>query len=479
MTRFRAFAGWDTSLIRKWLARLHVWKQDLFDQTQKRLTVQYSLLLTVFLAVFIVIVYFLVNVAITIEQERQLQAITDQEAVMMNEALVDGVLSQDEFENLNTIRQSGNQFFYYVVSPDGKLLFGDEFIHPLRPQVLQLVHGWVPDSRQQIRYETIMLPGHPHRHARQGPQFDRSLELMITGRAIYQGDQLIGIFYTGKDMSSTTQLLHRMTMVLIFLGILFSGGALWLSFQMSKRAMVPIRQSFQRQREFVADASHELRTPLSILHSSLDVFELEEGERFSDFSRNVLANMKDELRRMTKLISDMLTIARSDSGYPDLQYESFDFLPSVEQLVRSTQTLAHDKGIRLHLHAPASLPVYGDHERLKQLLYILLDNAIKYTPKDGEVNLTLSIESPEKHPSLTLIVQDTGIGIPLEDQERIFDRFYRVDKNRSKQMGGTGLGLAIAKWIVQAHNGTIKVASTPGSGSTFTVKIPLPQQAKA
>ncbi|MED1854675.1 ATP-binding protein [Brevibacillus borstelensis] len=237
--------------------------------------------------------------------------------------------------------------------------------------------------------------------------------------------------------------------------------------------MIPIRQSFQRQKEFVADASHELRTPLSILNSSLDVFEMEDGEHLSDFSKTVLVNMKDEVKRMAKMVSDLLTLARSETDRPALTVERFDLVPTIEQLVSSTGPLAQSKNISLHHHMPSILIVYGDHERIKQLLYILVDNAIKYTPPGGEVHLTVSVEAREKQTMILIKVRDTGVGIAPEDAERIFDRFYRVEKNRSRKMGGTGLGLAIAKWIVEIHQGNIHVSSVPGQGSTFTVALPI------
>lgn len=458
-------------MITDWFSRLRFWKNDLFVHTQNRLTVQYSILLMVFLTLFIGIVYFLVDIGISYEQNRQLRMITEQEVKWIEEALRDGILSQEEYDNLNRIRESRNQFFYYVVDANGQLLFGDEFIPRAKPQILGLVQGWIP-AANEIRYGTVTVPP-PPRRGKPLPPMDGQLELMMTGRPIFQGVQLKGIFYTGIDISFTNHLLKRLLTILTALGILFLGIALLLSYFMSKRAMIPIRRSFQRQREFVADASHELRTPLSILQSSLDVFEMEEGEQLSAFARNVLFNMKDEVRRMTKLVSDLLTLARSDSGYPDLQYEYADVIPSVEQMIRSTQTMAASKKIALKLDAPPAVMVYGDHERVKQLLYILLDNAIKYTPSGGEIQVTLSVDESENPPVLCLSVRDTGIGIPPEEQNRIFDRFYRVDKNRSKQMGGTGLGLAIAKWIVEAHHGTITVSSNPGNGSTFTATIPL------
>lgn len=455
----------------KILSHIRHWRKDLFIHTQNRLALQYSLILMIFLTLFIAIVYFLVNTFITFDQERQLQSVADQQTKMIVDSLRDGKLSQIELETLNTMQESNNQSFYFMVNSNGQPLFGDAFIPRFESDILTLLRGWVPQLRE-IRYETMTLPP-PRRGPHPSPRDDRQIALMMTGRSIYMKDQMVGIYYTGKDISFVHELMQRLLLILVILGTLFLGFALLLSYFMSKRAMIPIRVSFQRQREFVADASHELRTPLSILNSSIDVLEMEEGDALSDYSQKVLFNMKDEVRRMTKLVSDLLTLARTDSGAAQIKCESFDFIPSVEQLVRSMQTLAQSKNISLDLHAPSSIWVYADQERLKQLLYILLDNAIKYTPNEGEIILSLTVDQTEKTKSLYIAVQDTGIGISPDEQHRIFDRFFRADKNRSRQMGGTGLGLAIAKWIVESHKGTIQVSSLPGEGSTFNVKMPI------
>lgn len=455
----------------KVLSSIRHWKKDLFIHTQNRLAFQYSIIMMIFLTLFITIVYFLVNTFIRFDQERQLQSIADQQTKIILDSLGDGILSQMELEALNAMQESNNQSFYFMVNLKGKPLFGDTFIPRLESDILLQLKGWMPQFRE-IRYATMTLPP-PRRSPHAPPREERHINLMMTGRPIYIKDQIAGIYYTGKDISFIHELMHRLLLTLVLLGSFFLGFALLLSYFMSKRAMIPIRHSFQRQREFVADASHELRTPLSILNTSIDVLEMEEGEHLSDYSQKVLFNMKDEVRRMTKLVGDLLTLARTDSGTAQLKCESFDFIPSLEQLVRSTQTLAHSKNISLNLHAPSTLLVYADHERLKQLLYILLDNAIKYSPDGGEVNLTLSVDLAVKTRSLHIAVQDTGVGISPDDQQRIFDRFFRADKNRSRQMGGTGLGLAIAKWIVESHQGTIQVSSFPGEGSTFSVRLPI------
>jgi signal transduction histidine kinase len=175
---------------------------------------------------------------------------------------------------------------------------------------------------------------------------------------------------------------------------------------------------------------------------------------------------------MTNLVSDLLTLARSDSDRVELKTETFDFRQNAEKAIASLEPLAASKKINLELHAPENVFVNGDSEKLSQLLYILIDNGIKYTPDGGIVNLDISNERDE----LFIKVKDTGIGIKPDDHKRIFDRFYRADKSRARQMGSHGLGLAIAKWIVDIHNGTIQVNSELGKGSMFIIRIPLSNQ---
>ena len=234
------------------------------------------------------------------------------------------------------------------------------------------------------------------------------------------------------------------------------------------KMMDELESSITRQKRFVEDASHELRTPLSVLLSSIDAMEMTIDTEKDDFSRKLLFNMKDEVKRMTNLVSGLLTLARSDSDQVEIKLEKFEFRSIAEKAIVSLQPLAASKQINLNLTAPENVIAGGDSEKLSQLLYILLDNGIKYTPIGGEVHLVLS----DKENELCIQVTDTGIGIKPEDHARIFDRFYRSDKSRSRQIGSHGLGLAIAKWIVEIHNGTIQVNSEVGKGSTFTIRIP-------
>jgi signal transduction histidine kinase len=349
---------------------------------------------------------------------------------------------------------------------------GAEADRRLRPNILGLVRGRFQHDRA-IQKETLHVRGNPNGKGNKGefrpPEAAQDIRLMIASQVIYNKGQFMGQLYIGKDISFAYQLFHSLFIILVANGTVFFGVALYISIVMSKRAMIPISGAFTRQREFVADASHELRTPLSVLLSTIDAMEMTIEPQKEDFVEKMLSNMRQEVKRMTNLVGDLLTLARSDSNKIERRTETFDFRPQAEKAIESVHPLAAAKQIMLNLYAPATLSAQGDPQRLSQLLYILLDNAIKYTPQGGEVMLFVAAEGNQ----LCITVQDTGIGIKQEDFQRIFERFYRSDKSRSRQMGGHGLGLSIAKWIVETHQGTIKVSSEIGKGSIFRIRIPL------
>lgn len=433
----------------------------------------YSGLLMLFLIFFITIVYIVLYVVILNNQERELQSLVNQEVSFIESDLLKN--EQNVLQGMDdqeVVFAGVNQFFYYFVNSNGEIIMGNEADSRLRPELLRLINGNTQNEKE-IRKETLHSEGYPNGRGRKGEfhprEATKDIRLMIASRAIYNKGQFIGQLYVGKDITFTYQLFRSLLMILIAIGVVFLGIAIYMSVVMSKRAMIPISGAFKRQREFVGDASHELRTPLSVLLSSIDAVEMTIEPQKSDMVDKILVNMRQEVRRMTHLVSDLLTLARSDSNTIQLSLETFDFRLQAETAIESVRPLAASKQISLHLNTPASLITVGDAQRLSQLLYILLDNAIKYTPNGGDVNLSLLIEGQQ----LCISVEDTGIGIKPEDYQRIFERFYRSDKSRSRQMGGHGLGLSIAKWIVDTHKGTIKVTSEFGKGSTFMIQIPL------
>lgn len=179
---------------------------------------------------------------------------------------------------------------------------------------------------------------------------------------------------------------------------------------------------------------------------------------------------------ITKLTGNLMHLARSDSGDIALEYASFDLRETAISVVDKLQPLAQARGINVELRVPDELRVDWDVERIRQLLVLLIDNAIKYTSSGGEVVVTLADVRAKGERSLTIEVRDNGIGISPEALPRVFDRFYRQDKARTRQTGGHGLGLAIAQNIVEMGRGTIRADSKEGEGSTFKVWIPLPGQ---
>ncbi len=224
--------------------------------------------------------------------------------------------------------------------------------------------------------------------------------------------------------------------------------------------------SFQKITQFTADASHELRTPLTIMRGELEI--ALRGERSVEDYLETLGSSLEEVERMSKIVNDLLLLSKSDMGQEVLHCDLVDLRVLLTNLLSHFKILADEQQIQLGSTLAEVETVFGDQLRLRQLLVNLLTNAIRYTPVGGKINLTLK----GCDGGVEIAIADTGIGIPAEDIPRIFDRFYRADKARSRQYGGSGLGLSIVKWIVDAHQGTIKVDSVVGEGSVFRVVLP-------
>ena len=224
--------------------------------------------------------------------------------------------------------------------------------------------------------------------------------------------------------------------------------------------------SFKRMAEFTADASHELKTPICAMKGEAEVLLLKErkGEEYQEG----LAHFIEEFDRLNHLINDLILLAKFDTTQVELKRAPLRLDLLIQDLSDLFRVLAEQNNIALEIGTVEEVTVMGDKMRLQQLFTNLIDNAIKYTPK-GSIHVTV-----ERNEGAGLVkIMDTGMGIPKEEQENIFKRFYRVDKSRSKEIGGVGLGLSIAEWIVHAHQGKIEVKSELNQGSTFTVYLPL------
>jgi two-component system OmpR family sensor kinase len=233
-------------------------------------------------------------------------------------------------------------------------------------------------------------------------------------------------------------------------------------------------QSFERQRRFIADASHELRTPLAILRGEAEVAMSQKGRTAEDYLES-LGILHDETTRLIKIVEDLFTLTRADSGQYPLLQEDVYLEEVVADCAHSVRTLAHEKNVELSVDAASECLVHGDKALLRRMILNLLDNAIKYTTEGGRVD----IASRTTGSGVEVHVTDTGTGIAPELHARIFERFFRADpaRSRSGREGGAGLGLSIALWIAQAHHGRLELVRSDTTGSHFAVFLPQPGMA--
>ncbi|MGI6665387.1 MAG: sensor histidine kinase [Christensenellaceae bacterium] len=256
----------------------------------------------------------------------------------------------------------------------------------------------------------------------------------------------------------------RMLEELLQLSLYVAAGTfillLFFSLLFSKWAVKPVEVAFQKQQRFVSDASHELKTPHTIMGANIDVLENEIG------SNERITALKGQMVRMNLLISDLLTLAKADDEKNMLHTEYFSLSKTVENTTLEFESTAFEAGKSLHYQIEADIMYLGDAAKMKQLTAILLDNAIKYSDENGDINVMLQKRDSE----IIFAVSNTGTHIPEAEREKIFDRFYRRDISRARETGGYGLGLAIAKSIVEAHQGKITVSGQEGL-VVFTVRL--------
>ena len=231
------------------------------------------------------------------------------------------------------------------------------------------------------------------------------------------------------------------------------------------------RKAEERRREFVANVSHELRTPLTNIRSYAETIRDAGDELPRELENSFLDIVINESDRMTHIVQDLLTLSRLDSGRSEMNMARFDFGAAIDSVLRSIELEARRHGHEL-THDYHDLPmIMGDRGRIEQVMLNVLGNAVKYTPDGGHIRVTAGTVGER----VWMEVADDGIGIPKADRSRIFERFYRVDKARSRESGGTGLGLSIATEIVQRHHGTLSLVDREGPGTTVRLELPICQ----
>jgi signal transduction histidine kinase len=274
-----------------------------------------------------------------------------------------------------------------------------------------------------------------------------------------------------QNRTGEVNLFSTLRNVLLVGGLLTLLASLFAGYFYAGRALVPIRQSIdrrkaalQRQREFTANASHELRTPLTVIRASVEDLRRNSRSRVADVG-DALDDMDAEVRHLTALVDDMLLLARTDSGVMQLDRTPLDLADVTVEATSTLASLGQERGVSV-VADPLPAPVLGDPLRLRQLVTILVDNAIRHSPS----GTTVAVRVRPANGAAFLWVEDEGHGIKPEDLPRLFERFWRAD---NAPVGGTGLGLSIARWIVQQHGGTIGAENRPEGGARFWAQIPL------
>ncbi len=462
-----------------------------------RLTLWYVGLLALLLIVFGVALYTTVYITSYQEVDRSLQ----QRAGDIQASLATVITLQDDFASI--IRRGG------LVLPNADVFSnGDIYVQ------LRALDGRIISRSENLGNQYLVIPPDQHERAKKGEVVPSDftvnktrLRAYVAPIVIKSGDVIgfIELAQSLRQVDNTLRDLATLIIVSIVAGLLVAAVGGWFiagnildpigkvtttaqkitrARDLGRRIEVPetvdevgrlamtfnemlarIEELFRAQQRFVADVSHELRSPLTAVRGNLDL--LQRGAASDPEERaQVIEAIDSETARMSRLVSDLLLLARQDAGVP-IAKQTFELDTLLLEVYRQAQLTA--KSVTLVLGAEDQAVIVGDRDRLKQVLLNLVDNAVKYTPQGGKVILSLTKDDMW----VKVAVQDTGIGIASENIPNLFDRFYRVDKARSRDAGGTGLGLAIAKSVVDAHNGKITVDSQVGKGSTFTVWLPL------
>jgi Signal transduction histidine kinase len=340
-----------------------------------------------------------------------------------------------------------------------------------KPDLIVAIVG--PDNRMETNWPDLIdsvttlkplnsiSPGKVTQERIHGGAYNVLLKKFNTSQGVY------GMFFI-RGLDREQAILQRLLLIIVYGLIIGAVLSAFAGYFLARRAIRPIRNAWDKQNRFVADASHELRTPLSIIQLKIEGL-LKQPRRKIQETGEDISVMLDETRRLSKLVGNLLTLARSDANRLEVDLKPLDLREMIIRVTEPFSEMAQFEGKTFRLNTcPDPVMLTGDAQRLHQLLVILLDNAMKFTPNGG----TISVACSKDNKMAQLTVSDSGIGIAEKDLPHVFDRFFQADTSRTNQRG-TGLGLSIAHWIVVKHRGKIDVSSMPGKGTTFTVHLPL------
>lgn len=266
------------------------------------------------------------------------------------------------------------------------------------------------------------------------------------------------------DMTAQQKVLERLILTFVVVSLLMIAIIYFISRFLTERSIQPIKEAFMKQKQFISDASHELKTPLAVIQTNVDVLLSNDSSEHSKW----LTYIKLEVERMRHLTNNLLYLTQMENSEENQNFKcTFNLSERLEHLLLGFEVLAFEKHINFSSEVSPDINLYGNSEQIVQVFMILFDNAIKFTPEKGSIQLVCKVSTHQ----IKLTLHNSGEGIPEADLPFIFDRFYRVDKSRSRSDNSYGLGLSIAKTIIEQHNGKITCDSSVNEGTTFTIKF--------
>lgn len=426
-----------------------------FARIERRLTLLYTLVLTGLTVLTVSVLFFIIWLSIEATSTQTLR-ITARQLANAYELYEDDANSSSLDSVIEAL--SENETSYIIWNRDFEIVLASENL-PIDENV----------ARYLVRKYFISQSGTPEIN-----DFDRGTDSykILTSGYVSSDGRLLTIQLI-KNMSAQRQLLEGPLFAIVMVILISIGLSIVLGNFLAARALEPIRKSYEQQRNFLADASHELRTPVAVVLTNLEAL-MSQKEKLAESELRWIDNAYSEIKRTRDVVEDLLLLAKADAGEQISEFEPVDVSYLVLEVTEPLESLAQKRGISMRVDiSDIDLYTYGDKKRLEELFTILIENAIKYTNFGGQVEV--KVYATEE--IIRVEVIDNGIGIAEEEQDKIFERFYRVDKARSRREGGTGLGLSIARLIVEEHNGKIGLRSKENEGTTFYLlldRIPTP-----
>lgn len=412
----------------------------MFKEIKRKITMFNTIILIIFMFIFIFLVGFLVKWSLNLSGEIYLTNVAKE--IIQN----DGT---SEIPAIGSVDSVHDKFGYQFIQWDSN----------------HVVKNMKVDDRNLIvlGYELINKEKPP---AEFGMVLSGNLNYRVY-TVQYAKNNTNYVLQVFQQVSTEESIIAYMISFLLLIGVGSIIVLIPISYFLAGKSLLPIKETFDNQKKFIADASHELRTPLTVIQTNIEVLKLKEDEPIKD-NMKWLNNIASESETMAKLISELLLLAQAENQRLVLEKDVFDLSSMCCLIVELMAEIANEKGVELSQNILPGVQFRGDEERIKQAVRILVDNAIKYTPKGGKVQLCLN----QGKRNLVIEVKDTGIGLTEEEKAKVFSRFYRVDDARNRETGGVGLGLNIADFIVKKHGGKIKIESIPNKGSTFSILLP-------